>query len=106
MSSTWIIDSGPFDHMTKDRDELQSLKPSSQPFISIANGGTSSSIGEGTVVITDNLKLDTVLVVPSLGHNLLFVSQITSFLNCTITFWPIFYIFQAIMTWGTLGYGV
>ncbi|KAH0730450.1 hypothetical protein KY289_001638 [Solanum tuberosum] len=70
-NNTWIIDSGASDHMTKDPSKLQSLKPSSKPFISIANGGTSPVIGEGPIVLTDALRLDSGLVVPTLDHNLL-----------------------------------
>ncbi|KAH0642299.1 hypothetical protein KY290_033901 [Solanum tuberosum] len=72
-------DSGAFDHMTKDPSELQSLKPSSQPFISTANGGTSPIIGEEPVVLTDALRLDTdILTRGTLGygvkrHNLYFL---------------------------------
>ncbi|KAH0781864.1 hypothetical protein KY290_001462 [Solanum tuberosum] len=83
-NNTWVIDSGASDHMTKDPSKLQSLKPSSKPFISIANGGTSPVIGEGPIVLTDALRLDSVLVVPTLDHNLL----------------------SDILTGGTLGYGV
>ena len=98
--------SGASDHMTKGPSKLQSLKPSSQPFNSTANGGTSPVTREGPVVLTDALRLDTVLVVPTLDHNLISVSQVTSFLNCTVTFWPLFCIFQDILTRATLGNGV
>ncbi|KAH0725634.1 hypothetical protein KY284_001499 [Solanum tuberosum] len=57
-NNTWIIASGSSDHMTKDPSKLQSLKPSSKPFISIANSGTSPVIGEGPIVLTDALRLD------------------------------------------------
>lgn len=56
--------------------------------------------------MSDNLQFNLVLVVPSLECNLLSVSQITSSLNCTVTFWPSFCIFQDILTRKTLGYGV
>ncbi|KAH0645046.1 hypothetical protein KY284_032930, partial [Solanum tuberosum] len=82
-----LANSGAFDHMTKDPSELQSLKPSSQPFICTANGGTSPIIGDEPVVLTNALRLDTVLVVPTLDHNLLSVNQ-------------------DILTQRTLGYGV
>ena len=55
---------------------------------------------------TNTLTLDIVLVVPSLEYNLLFVSQITSTLACTVTFWPTFCVFQDILTRKILGYGV
>ena len=56
--------------------------------------------------MSNTLTLDTVLVVPSLEYNLLSVSQITSTLACTVTFWPSFCVFQDILTRKILGYGV
>ena len=100
-NSAQIINSGASDHMTKDPSEIQSLKPSSQPFISTVTSGTSPVIGEGPVVLTYALSLDTVLVVPTLS-----VSRVTSSYNCTITFWPPFCNFQDILTRRTLGFGV
>jgi len=72
--------------MVRDTGQLQSLYSSTHSFISIANGSTSPTVGEGTVILTQNLTLNSVLVVPSLEHNLLSVGQITSALNCTVTF--------------------
>ncbi|KAK4477898.1 hypothetical protein RD792_017163 [Penstemon davidsonii] len=83
-NSTWIIDTGASDHMVKNSNILQTIHSSSQSIISTANGTTSPIIGEGSVVLSNTLKLDTVLVVPSLECNLLSVSQLTSSLNCTV----------------------
>ena len=52
------------------------------------------------------MNLDTVLVVPSLSYNLLSISQITSNLNCFVTFWPNECIFQDITTHKILGCGI
>ena len=103
---TWIIDTCTFDHMTWDSSQLKSVLPSSQSVISTANGSTSPITGEGSVILSNTLTLDTVLVVPSLEYNLLSVSQITSILACTVTFWPSFCVFQEILTRKILGYGV
>lgn len=105
-NSTWIIDTGASDHITKGPNNLQTVHPPSQSIISTANGSTSPITGEGSVVLSSTLKLDIVLVVPSLAYNLLSVSQITYSLHCTVTFWPSFYVFQDILTRKTLGYGV
>ena len=56
--------------------------------------------------MSNTLTLDTVLVVPSNEYNLLSVSQITSTLACTVTFWPSFCVFQDILTQKILGCGV
>ena len=104
--NTWIIDTGASDHMIRDSSKLQHLHPSSQQVISTANGGTSPITGEGSLVLSNAMTLDTVLVVPSLEYNSLSVSQITSKINCTVTFWPSFCVFQDILTRRTLGCGV
>ena len=92
--------------MTWDSSQLKSILPSSQSVISTANGITSLINGEGSVILSNTLTLDTVLVVPSLKYNLLSVSQISSTLACTVTFWPSFCVFQDILTRKILGYGV
>jgi hypothetical protein len=105
-NSTWIIDTGASDHMTSDYSQLQSLFPSPQTIISTANGSTSPITGVGSVILSKNITLDNVLVVPTLECNLLSVSQITSSLACTVTFWPSYCVFQDITTRKILGYGV
>ena len=90
---TWIIDTGASDHMTRDYSQLKYVLPFSQSVISTANGSTSPITGEGAVILSNTLTLVTVLVVPSLEYNLLSVSQITSTLACTVTFWPSFCVF-------------
>ncbi|XP_068636002.1 uncharacterized protein [Aristolochia californica] len=57
--------------MTRDSSQLKSLLTSPQSVISTANGSTSPITGEGSVILSNNLTLDTVLVVPSLEYNLL-----------------------------------
>ena len=103
---TWIIDTGASDHMTWDSNQLKSVLPSFQSVISTANGSTSPITGEGSVILSNTLTLDIVLVVSSLEYNLLSVSQITSTLACIVTFWPSFCVFQDILTRKFLGYGV
>ena len=103
---TWIIDTGASDHMTRDFSQLKSVLPSSHSVISTTNGSTSPITGEGSVILSNTLTLDTVLVVPSLEYNIFSVSQITSTLAYTVTFWPSFCVFQDILTRKILGYGV
>ena len=63
-------------------------------------------MGEGSLVLTDTITLDTILIVASLASNLLSVSKIMTTLECTVTFWPLFCIFQDILTRKILGYRV
>ena len=48
-NSAWIIDSGATDHMTFDSMHISHLKPSSQKFVSAANGESTQVIGEGSI---------------------------------------------------------
>ncbi|KAG7940980.1 hypothetical protein I3843_16G014900 [Carya illinoinensis] len=85
-NSAWIIDSGATDHMTFDSRQASTINPSSQKFVSTANGASTPIIGEGSLTLTSTLNLDSVLVVPSLDYNLLSVSQITTTLSCVVIF--------------------
>ena len=73
--------------------------------ISSANGTSLSVNGEGSVIFTENISLDSVLVVPTLNYNLLSVAQITLALQCIIIFWPNLCVFKDIRTRKTIGYG-
>lgn len=104
--NTWIIDSAASDHLIHDSTHLQSLSPSPQTAVSTADGRMCPVVGKGNVTLSNTITLNSVLVVPSLKYNLLSVGQITSTLNCTVTFWPSYCVFQDILTRKTLGYGV
>lgn len=103
--SEWIIDSGTTNHMTFDNKHIQSMKSSDHHIVSTANGTPSPVVGEVSVPLTQNLNLESILVVPSLNHNLLFVAQITLTLNCIVIFWPNLCVFKDIWTRKTIGYG-
>jgi hypothetical protein len=103
--SEWIIDSGATNHMTFNNNHIQSIKTSDQHIVSTADGTPSPVLGECSISLTKNLDLDSVLVVPSLNHNLLSVAQITLALNCVVIFWPNLCIFKDIRTRKTIGYG-
>lgn len=105
-NSAWTIDSGATDHMTFDSRQVSPLKPSSQKFVSTANGSSAPVLREKTLPLTDTLNLDSVLVVPYLDYNLLSVSQITTALFCVVIFWPDFCVFKDIRTRQTIGCGV
>ncbi|KAI5324577.1 hypothetical protein L3X38_033650 [Prunus dulcis] len=102
---SWIIDTGATDHMTSSFTGLHSTKPSSQTHITSANGTTSQVMGEGSLSLTSSLSLDHVLVVPSLDYDLLSVPQIIDSLNCTVCFWPLYCLFQDLLTRTVIGCG-
>ena len=103
--SEWLIDLGATNHMTFDNNHIQSIKSLDQHIVSTTDGTASPVLGEGSISLTENLNLDSVLVVPSLNHNLLSVAQITLTLNCIVIFWPKFCVFKGIQTRKTIGYG-
>jgi len=72
--------------MTFDSRQVSSLKPSSQKFVCTANGNTTPVIGEGSLTLNDSLNLDSILVVPNLNYNLLYVSKLTTTLSCVVIF--------------------
>ena len=86
--------------------QTTSLTLFSQNFIFTANGNPVPIIGEGSVHLSDILNLNSVLVVPSLNYNLLYVTQITNALNCIIILWPTYCVFKDIQTRQIIGYGI
>jgi hypothetical protein len=92
--------------MTFDSSQVSLTKPSSKQFVSTANGTLNPVRGEGSVPLTNDLSLDSVLIVPSLNYNLLSVSQITTALFCIVIFWPNSCVFKDIRTRQTIGYGI
>ena len=73
--------------------------------IANANGVTSPITGVGTVALSPKLQLHNTLLVPSLSHKLLSVSQVTSDLNCLVLMYPTFYLLQDIITKEIIGCG-
>ncbi|XP_068302662.1 uncharacterized protein [Pyrus communis] len=74
MNNMWIIDSGAIEHITCDSRHVSSLKNSTDIEVNVANGDAAPGLGEGTISLYDTMKLDTVLVIPSLNYNLLLVA--------------------------------
>ena len=63
--------------------------PCSENFtVRIADGTMSKVVGIGSIVITEDLALKSVLLIPNLTDNLLSISKITHDLNCVPNFYP------------------
>ena len=103
--SEWIIDSGATNHITFDNNHIKSIKSLDQHIVSTTDGTPSPVLRECSISLTKNLNLDSILVVSSLNHNLLFVAQITLALNRVVIFWPNLCVFKDIQTRKTIGYG-
>ena len=74
----WIMDSGCTNHITGDRNLLMesSLSPSSKKTITFADKGKSKVLGLGRVAISRDQYIDIVMLVESLGYNLMSVSML------------------------------
>ena len=74
----WIMDSGCTNHMTGDRNllMLSSLSPSSKKTITFVDKGKSKVLGLGRVAISQDQNIDKVMLVESLGYNLMPVSML------------------------------
>src|SRR3954463_8051541 len=74
----WIMDIGCTNHMTGDRNLLMesSLSPSSKKTITFVDKGKSKVLGLGRVAISRDQYIDKVILVESLGYNLMFVSML------------------------------
>src|ERR1044072_2416241 len=74
----WIMDSGCTNHMTGDKNLLMesSLGPSSKKTITFTDKGKSNALGLGRVAISQGQYIDKVMLVESLGYNLMSVSML------------------------------
>jgi hypothetical protein len=102
---TWLLDSGATDHMTFDAKDFTQTSLPKRTNIANANGVISPVTGAGTVILTPTLQLPNTLLVPSLSHKLLSVSQVTSDLNCIVLMYPTFCLIQDILTKEIIGRG-
>ena len=86
-SSEWIIDSGCTNHMTGKRSLLMdsTLRPSDKSHITFADTGKSKVLGLGRVAISKDQHMDKVMLVESLGFNLMSVSMLCD-LNMIVMF--------------------
>lgn len=57
--------------MINNPKNMKILQPLLQTVITTADGSPTPVIGEGSIVLSESLTLDSVLVVPSLSHNFL-----------------------------------
>src|SRR3954466_8368181 len=74
----WVMDSGCTNHMTGGRSLLMesSLSPSSKKTITFADKCKSKVLGLGRVAISRDQHIDKVMLVESLGYNLMSVSML------------------------------
>lgn len=94
-STSWIVDSGASEHMTGDKSLFSTYTPCQDYHtIRIANGSHSKVAGTGTIYLSRNLILHSVLFVPDLDCNLISVSRINRDLHCETKFFSTSCVFQ------------
>ncbi|KAJ0076192.1 hypothetical protein Patl1_34303 [Pistacia atlantica] len=89
-SGAWLLDSGATDHMTFSVMDFITTSLPKRTNIANANGITYPVTGADTVALSLMLQLHNTLLVPSLSHKLLSVSQLTSDLNYMVLMYPTF----------------
>lgn len=105
-ASKWVIDSGASDHMTGNPTIFSNFNKHRSPsHVTIANGSTTPVLGSGTIDLTPSVSLSSVLSLPNFSFNLLSVSKITRALNCCVSFFPDFCVFQDLSTKRIIGRG-
>jgi hypothetical protein len=101
----WLLDSGALDHMTFDETDFITKSPPRRTSVANANGVVSSVTGAGTVSLSPSLQLSHTLLVPSLSHKLMSVSQVTEELKCVVLIYSTFCLLQDILTKEIIGCG-
>ncbi|WJZ81173.1 hypothetical protein VitviT2T_001027 [Vitis vinifera] len=95
--TTWIVDSGASDHMTGNLMVFHEYTPChNNSSVRIADGTLSRVFGTGSVIISKDITLHSVLYVPKLDCNLLSISRLTQDFNCVTKFLPHMCEFQAL----------
>ena len=76
--SEWIMDSGCTNHMIRDKELFtkDKLTESSQKYITFGDNNKGKVIGLGKVAISKDKHIDKVMLVQSLGYNLMFISKL------------------------------
>ena len=92
--------------MTFDFNDFSHTTLPKQSHVATANGVPCPVTGAGTVTLSPSLSLSYTLLVPSLSHKLMSVSQVTADLNCVVLLlYSIFCLLQDILTKKIIGRG-
>jgi hypothetical protein len=77
----WILDSGCTDQMTGDRDMFHELAKNDGPcgYVTFGDNSKGKVLGLAKVAISNDSSIQNVMLVESLGYNLLSVSRLADF---------------------------
>ncbi|RVX15883.1 Retrovirus-related Pol polyprotein from transposon TNT 1-94 [Vitis vinifera] len=100
----WIVDSGASDHMTGDATIFYTYSSCPNNLtVRIADGSLSKVAGTGSIVLSRDLTLNSVLLVPNLDCNLLSISKLTKEKRCITNFSSTHCEFQDLDSGKTIG---
>jgi hypothetical protein len=76
-----VLDSGCTDHMTGDKDMFRELAGNNGPrkYVTFGDNSKGKVVGLGKVAISHDSSIQNVMLIESLGYNLLFVSRLADF---------------------------
>ena len=77
----WVLDSGCTDHMTGDKEIFRELAENDDPrkYVTFGDNSKGKVVGLGKVAISHDSSIQNVMLVESLGYNLLSVSRLADF---------------------------
>ena len=98
-SSNKVIDFGATNHMISNSSLFTTFQshPSTST-ITITNGSKSCVLGSDTINPTPLIPLTYVISLPHFSFNLISVRELTRTLNCSISFFPGYCLFQDLLT--------
>jgi len=100
-SQVWIVDTGASNHMVSNLDMLTSdsvIKVKEPKPVYLPTGEVSYVSHTGLCKISPRSVITNVYHIPEFKYNLLSVSKVTKELNCSVTFFPHFCVFQELYT--------
>lgn len=96
-NKVWIVDTGATNHMVSHLDMFIKgtvSKLAVPKMVSLPNGNTTQVTHVGSCALSDKSIISNVFYLPEFKYNLMSVSKLTKELDCSVTFFPNFYIFQ------------
>ena len=91
--------------MTGNHKTFSTFRTHFAPLVTVVDGFTYEIKGTGTMKPTSSITSSSVLNLPNLAFNLIFVSKLTKNLNCSVSFFPDHCVFQDLMMKRTFGKG-
>ena len=104
--NTCLISSKATNHMIGNSSLFTTFQSHlSTSIVTLVDWSTSYVLGLGTIHPTPLITLTSVLSLPQLSFNLISVSKLTHTLNCSISFFPDYFVIQDLLTKQIIGRG-